>query len=244
MALIQCGECRRSISSLAAACVHCGAAIPGSEGVKSQPGASFSTQTQSSGPEDEASSDDFADADETFDSAFKTSVSTTTNITLTFGPGDEIPASVQALINAGLDSAKSSDGTTTTTTTTSTRTYGPGDELPESMQILMNTALDRANLAAGNPRAATSASVQASAAPAQAPTVVFPVSGASDTGESEASAPKRSFSILLWLGVIVMPPVFVWFLLRKGHSIFGRILGFSWLALNVFAFIAVGQAGL
>lgn len=234
MALIQCGECRRSISSLAPACVHCGAATPGYEDVSSRPGDSFSTQSQTSSPRAEAPSDAF---DAAFASAFKGSdrpsgtPGITTTITHTYGPGDEIPASVQALIKAGFDSATSSNGATTTTT----RTYGPGDEMPAAMQDLMKAAFDSASLATGKPEAATSAPAQARAAPASAPAAVFPVPGVSDTDEPEASAPKRSFSILLWLGVLVVPPVFVWFLLRKGHSIPGRILGFSWLVFNVFA---------
>lgn len=36
---------------------------------------------------------------------------------------------------------------------------------------------------------------------------------------------------LLTFGIIFLPPVFVWFLLRRGYPIWARIAGFVWLAL-------------
>jgi len=43
------------------------------------------------------------------------------------------------------------------------------------------------------------------------------------------SGPTRKVSVLLAVGIIVVPLVFVWFLLRKGHSTLSRVLGFTWL---------------
>src|SRR5690606_6143056 len=43
----------------------------------------------------------------------------------------------------------------------------------------------------------------------------------------------RSVGILLVLGIAVVPVVFVWFLLRKGHSTLARVLGFGWLGLTL-----------
>ncbi|CAI8976103.1 hypothetical protein [Pseudomonas sp. fls2-241-R2A-110] len=39
----------------------------------------------------------------------------------------------------------------------------------------------------------------------------------------------------LWLKLMIffMPPFFVWFLLRRGHSLGQRLLGFGWLGLMI-----------
>ncbi|MGU1251456.1 OB-fold protein [Pseudomonas aeruginosa] len=41
---------------------------------------------------------------------------------------------------------------------------------------------------------------------------------------------NRSVGFWLGLGVLLFPVVFVWFLLRKGHSTTSRVIGFAWLA--------------
>jgi hypothetical protein len=41
---------------------------------------------------------------------------------------------------------------------------------------------------------------------------------------------RRSVGILLGLGIFVVPFIFVWFLLRTGHSTLSRVLGFGWFA--------------
>lgn len=50
-------------------------------------------------------------------------------------------------------------------------------------------------------------------------------------------APAISRSVGFWLGVgiFLFPVVFVWFLLRQGHSTTSRVIGFAWLALMVVA---------
>lgn len=50
-------------------------------------------------------------------------------------------------------------------------------------------------------------------------------------------APATSRSVGFWLGVgvFLFPVVFVWFLLRQGHSTTSRVIGFAWLALMVVA---------
>ena len=50
------------------------------------------------------------------------------------------------------------------------------------------------------------------------------------------SAPKteeRKVGILLGLGIFIVPFIFVWFLLRNGHTSLARILGFGWFGLAV-----------
>lgn len=47
--------------------------------------------------------------------------------------------------------------------------------------------------------------------------------------DPSANTSHRPVSLLLGLGIFVMPYIFVWFLLRKGHSTTSRITGFSWL---------------
>lgn len=42
---------------------------------------------------------------------------------------------------------------------------------------------------------------------------------------------SRSVGFWLGLGILLVPLVFVWFLLRQGHSTTSRVIGFAWLAL-------------
>jgi len=48
-------------------------------------------------------------------------------------------------------------------------------------------------------------------------------------------APVRKVGFLLGVGIVFLPIVFAWFLLRKGHSTLARVLGFGWLGLLVIA---------
>jgi hypothetical protein len=61
-------------------------------------------------------------------------------------------------------------------------------------------------------------------------TVLTPGAGAAGT---------RKVSFLLGVGILFLPYVFAWFLLRTGYSTLARIVSFSWLAFLVF-FIALG----
>lgn len=54
---------------------------------------------------------------------------------------------------------------------------------------------------------------------------------------------KRNVSFLLGLGIVFFPIVFVWFLLRKGHSALARIIGFGWLILGVLAVSVAPSSG-
>lgn len=47
----------------------------------------------------------------------------------------------------------------------------------------------------------------------------------------------RSVGFWLSLGILLFPVIFVWFLLRQGHSTTSRMIGFAWLAL-----VLVGMA--
>ncbi len=44
---------------------------------------------------------------------------------------------------------------------------------------------------------------------------------------------SRSVGLLLWIGILLLPIVFVWFTLRKGHSTKSRIISFGWLILSL-----------
>lgn len=52
---------------------------------------------------------------------------------------------------------------------------------------------------------------------------------------------RRSVGFWLGLGIFLVPMIFAWFLLRKGHSTTSRIIGFGWLAFALFA--ALGHDG-
>lgn len=46
---------------------------------------------------------------------------------------------------------------------------------------------------------------------------------------------ERPVSPLLGFGIFVLPIIFVWFLLREGHTLRSRVIGFGWFAMLVFA---------
>ena len=51
------------------------------------------------------------------------------------------------------------------------------------------------------------------------------------SSERTQSNGKRDVSFLLGLGILVMPYLFSWLLLRSGHSKTSRYLGFVWLGI-------------
>ena len=55
--------------------------------------------------------------------------------------------------------------------------------------------------------------------------------------QAEVPAPvldgTRPVELWLKLMIFFLPPFFVWFLLRRGHSLGQRLLGFGWLALMI-----------
>jgi hypothetical protein len=51
-------------------------------------------------------------------------------------------------------------------------------------------------------------------------------------------SPQRRVGFLLGIGIFLVPAVFVWFLLRRGHSALSRVLGFGWLALALVVWMA------
>ena len=50
-----------------------------------------------------------------------------------------------------------------------------------------------------------------------------------------AQAMSRNVGFWLGVGIFLFPVIFVWFLLRQGHSTTSRVIGFAWLALMVVA---------
>lgn len=58
---------------------------------------------------------------------------------------------------------------------------------------------------------------------------------------SEVNAPvKRNVGFLLGVGILLFPMIFAWFLLRKGHSTWARIVGFGWMILAILAISGSG----
>lgn len=57
-----------------------------------------------------------------------------------------------------------------------------------------------------------------------------------------APTPRRKVGIPLAVGIFFVPFVFVWLLLRHGHSTLARVLGFGWFGLGVLVWIAVINA--
>lgn len=51
---------------------------------------------------------------------------------------------------------------------------------------------------------------------------------------------SRNVGFWLGVGIFLFPVIFVWFLLRQGHSTTSRVVGFAWLALMLVA-IASGE---
>lgn len=56
---------------------------------------------------------------------------------------------------------------------------------------------------------------------------------------SSPTAPvRRKVSFLLGLGILFVPMIFVWFLLREGHSKRAKIIGFTWLVIAILGAVA------
>ncbi|WP_319783691.1 OB-fold protein [Oceanisphaera sp. IT1-181] len=55
-------------------------------------------------------------------------------------------------------------------------------------------------------------------------------------GRPSFEAPKktRSVSVLLGVGIVLLPIVFAWFTLRDGHTKKSKVISFAWLALTLF----------
>ncbi len=49
--------------------------------------------------------------------------------------------------------------------------------------------------------------------------------------EGIAPAPSRKVSLPLFIGVLLLPVLFVWFLMRRGYSTRSQIIGVSWLGV-------------
>lgn len=52
---------------------------------------------------------------------------------------------------------------------------------------------------------------------------------------------KRNVGFFLGIGILFMPFIFSWFLLRSGYSKFSRFIGFIWLALFIYS-VSTGDA--
>jgi hypothetical protein len=61
--------------------------------------------------------------------------------------------------------------------------------------------------------------------------VGHPPAGGTQAAAPQPPAPSRKVGILLGIGIFVMPYIFSWFTLRKGHSTLARGLAFGWFVL-------------
>lgn len=61
------------------------------------------------------------------------------------------------------------------------------------------------------------------------------------TISSDAAPAKRKVGFLLGIGILFLPIVFAWFLLRDGHTTRARVIGFIWLALVTLGAISRSQ---
>lgn len=46
-------------------------------------------------------------------------------------------------------------------------------------------------------------------------------------------SPSRRVSVPLWIGIVLLPVIFAWFTLRRGHSVPARLIAFVWLACTL-----------
>lgn len=53
---------------------------------------------------------------------------------------------------------------------------------------------------------------------------------------------KRQVSFLLGVGIFFFPIIFVWFLLRKGHSILARVIGFGYVIVSIVVSLVMSVA--
>lgn len=63
-----------------------------------------------------------------------------------------------------------------------------------------------------------------------------------EAGQNERQ-PSRRVSLLLGIGVFLLPIVFVWFLLRTGYSTVARVVGFIWLVVSLIVGFSVAGQG-
>lgn len=47
---------------------------------------------------------------------------------------------------------------------------------------------------------------------------------------------KRSVGIWLGIGILILPIIFAWFTLRKGHTVLARVVSFAWLIISIAAY--------
>lgn len=69
------------------------------------------------------------------------------------------------------------------------------------------------------------------------------IQGAYAVRPQAATVPVRNVGFLLGLGIFLVPLVFVWFLLRQGHSTTSRVVGFAWFVFCLFAVFTQDEGG-
>ena len=58
-----------------------------------------------------------------------------------------------------------------------------------------------------------------------------------DSAAAAAKVPARQVGIWLAIGILILPYIFAWLTLRKGHSALTRWVSFGWLALLLVAIL-------
>lgn len=61
--------------------------------------------------------------------------------------------------------------------------------------------------------------------------------------EAQPEAANRKIGSWWVVGIVAAPIIFVWPLLRRGHSTLARVLGFGWLVVGLLAMNVVAQDG-
>ena len=54
------------------------------------------------------------------------------------------------------------------------------------------------------------------------------------SSSSSSSSSSRKVGFWLAIGILIMPYIFAWFTLRKGHSVLSRIVSFLWMGCSLF----------
>lgn len=70
------------------------------------------------------------------------------------------------------------------------------------------------------------------------------LSGTERQDETETPRPSRKVSLALCVGVLLMPVLFVWFLMRPGYSTRSQVIGVTWLGVIGLVMLLCAPPGL
>ncbi|MBB1387222.1 DUF4236 domain-containing protein [Pseudoalteromonas sp. SG45-5] len=55
------------------------------------------------------------------------------------------------------------------------------------------------------------------------------------TSQKNDDNSQRSVGILLSIGILILPYIFAWLLLRSGYSTYSRLISFAWMAFLIYS---------